>query len=80
MHEKVHKNGLENHDEANDVVMAEDNVQPEANDATEDNVQPSTSDVAVPPPMPHTMECAFYRGELVTVKWPILTPPTAPGP
>ena len=25
-------------DEANDIVMAEDNVQPEAHDATEDNV------------------------------------------
>ena len=26
------------------------------------------------------MECAFYQGELVTVRWPIMVPPTAPGP
>ena len=66
--------------EANDAVMAEDNVEPEVNAAPEDNVQPTTSDVVVPPPVPHTMERAFYHGELVTVKWSIMTPPAAPGP
>ena len=34
----------------------------------------------VPPPMPHTMEQAYNRGELVSVKWPIPVPPSAPGP
>nr|XP_040256311.1 enolase-phosphatase E1-like [Aegilops tauschii subsp. strangulata] len=66
--------------EANDVVKDEDNVQPEVIAATQDIARPSTSDVAIPPPMPHTMECAYNRGELVTVRWPILIPPIAPGP
>lgn len=72
--------------EANDVVMAEDNVQPEATlqteapDTTED-IQPSTSDVATAPTVPHTMARAFNReGELISVKWPVLTPPETPGP
>ena len=60
--------------------MAEDNVEPKANAATDTVVQPITSDDAVPPPRPHTMEHAFNRsGELFTVKWPIMVPPTAPG-
>ena len=62
--------------EANDNVMAEDNVEPEVNAATEDNVQPTTSDVDVPLPVPHTMEQAYNRGELVTMRWPIMIPPT----
>ena len=55
--------------EANDVVMAEDNVAPavntvlEATDAPATNVQPETSANAtapVLPPRPHTIEHAFY--------------------
>ena len=53
--------------EANDIVMAEDIVHPEVITAMEDNVKPSTSGVAVPPPVPHTMERAYNRGEIVTV-------------
>ena len=48
--------GAINTTEANDTVMAEENVEPEVNAATEDIVQPITSDVTVPPPVPHTME------------------------
>jgi hypothetical protein len=66
--------------EANDTVMAEDNVEPKANAATDTIVQPIASDNAVPPPRPHTMDRAFNRGELVTVRWPIMVPPTAPSP
>ena len=65
---------------ANDSVMAEDNVEPEANVTTDTIVTPIISDDAVPPPRPHTMECVFNRGELVTVRWPIMVPPTAHGP
>ena len=51
--------------------MAEDNVEPEANVEAE---------ATIPPPRPHTIEQAFNReGELVTVRWPIMVPPTAPG-
>ena len=57
--------------EANDSVMAKDNVEPEAN---------VDAEVAVPPPRPHTMEQAFDRGQLATVKWPIMVPPIAHGP
>ena len=67
--------------EANDTIMAEDNVKPEANVNVEATVTPITSGGAVPPPRPHTMEHAFNRdGELVTVRWPIMVPPTALGP
>ena len=66
--------------EANDSVMAEDNVNPEANVNAEATVTPMISDGAVPPPRPHTMERAFNCGELVTVRWPIMVPPTAPEP
>ena len=48
--------------------------------ATNNIVQPITSDDAIPPSRPHTMERAFNQGELVTVRWPIMVPPTAPGP
>ena len=58
--------------EANDSVMAEDSVEPEANVNVE---------ATVPPPRPHTMEQAVNReGQLVTVRWPIMVPPTTPGP
>ena len=67
--------------EANDSVMAEDNVEPEAHVNVEATVTPITSDGVVPPPRPHTMEKAFNRGgQLVTVKRPIMVPPTTPGP
>ena len=84
-----------NTNEANDVVMDEANVEPaptnvpevnEANDATSPEasvVQPNTSVNAtapVPPPRPHTIEQAFNYGQLITVKWPFLTPPPAAGP
>jgi hypothetical protein len=65
--------------EANDIVMAEDDAQSKAPEATE-AIQPSTTDVAAPTPVPHTMEKAFYCGELISFKWPIMTPPAAPGP
>ena len=63
--------------EANDIVMAEDNLEPEAHvvpEATEN------AEANVPPPRPHTIEQAYDHGQLVTVRWPILVPPTAPGP
>ena len=66
--------------EVNDTIMAEDNVEPEATVNDEATLTPIISDSAVPPPRPHTMERAFNRGELVTVRWPIMVPPTAPGP
>ena len=67
--------------EANDVVMAEANVAPEVNvvpeviapevnAAPDANLQPevnATATAPVPPPRPHTIEQAFYQGELVTV-------------
>ena len=75
--------------EANDIVMAEANVAPtvnmvsEANDALATNVQSEAlvnATAPVPPPRPHTIEQAFYQGELVTLRWPILVPPPSPGP
>ena len=69
-----------NNTEANDTVMAEENVEPEANVATNTIVQPIISDDAVPPPRPHTMERVFNHGEMETVRWPIMVPPTPPGP
>ena len=72
-----------NDTEANDVVMAEDNVEPEANVVPEAHVQPEAhvdADATVPAPRPHTIEHAYNRGDLVTVQWPIMVPPTAPGP
>ena len=74
---------------ANDIVMAEANVAPtvnmvsEANDAPATNVQPAATPNAtapVPAPRPHTIEKAFYQGELVTIRWPVLVPPPAPAP
>ena len=39
--------------EANDLVMDEDNVEPEANVNVEATVMPITLDRAIPPPQPH---------------------------
>ena len=78
-----------NASEAHDVVMTEANVAPQVNTVDEanappaSNVQPDASANAsapVLPPRPHTIEHAFYQGELVPVRWPILIPPAAPGP
>ena len=56
------------HTEANDVVMAEANVAPEANAAPDANLQPEVNATApVPPPWPHTLEKAFYQGQLTTI-------------
>ena len=68
---------------ANDVVMAQDNVELEANVVPEAHVQPEAhvdAEATVPSPRPHTIEQAFDHGQLVAVKWPIMVPPTAPGP
>ena len=78
--------------EVNDVVMAEANVAPEANvvpdvaapeayAAPDANLQlEANASAPVPPPKPHTIEQAYDRGQLVTVRWLILVPPPAPGP
>ena len=67
--------------EANDVFMDEDNVVPTIDDVLEANDQSIANATSpVPPPRPHTFEHAFYQGELVTVRWPILVPPPTPGP
>ena len=66
--------------EANDTVMVEDDVEPEDNAATDTIVPPISSNDDVPSPRPHTIEQAYDRGQLVTVRWPVLVPPTAPGP
>ena len=57
--------------------MAEGNVDPEANVVPEATVN---AEAIVPPPRPCTIEQAYDRGQLVTVRWPVLVPPTAPGP
>ena len=66
--------------EANDVVMAEATVAPEANVvpeviapeanvAPDANLQPEVNATTlVPPPRPHTLEQAFYQGQLTTVR------------
>ena len=76
-----------NASEANDVVMAEANVElaptsvPEANEATAPEapvMQPEASVAATapfPPPRPYTIEQAYNHGQLITVRWPILVPP-----
>ena len=69
--------------EANEVFLAEANVAPEVDIVPEANVAPEANVNAtapVPPPRPHTIEQAFYQGELVTIRWPILVPPPTPGP
>ena len=45
--------------EANDRVLAEDHVEPEANVNLEASVTLVPIDGAIPPPRPHTMEQAF---------------------
>ena len=68
------------HNEANDIVMIEANVAPEANvmpdvTAPEANAAPdanlqleANASAPVPPPRPHTIEQAYDRGQLVTVR------------
>ena len=63
--------------------MAEDNVEPEATvvpEAQEQHDATVNAEATVPPPRPHTIEQAYNRGKLVKVRWPVLVPPTAPGP
>ena len=82
-----------NANEANDVVMAEANVEPVPSTVPEVNaenapeasvVQPEATVAAtapVPPPRPYTIEQAYNHGELITVRWPVLVPPpTVSGP
>ena len=80
-----------NASEANDVVMAnvelEPTSMPEANEATSPKapvVQHEASAAAtapVPPPRPYTIEQAYNHGELTTVRWPVLVPlPNVSGP
>ena len=73
--------------EANDVVMAEANVEPVPSTVPEVNaenapeasvVQPEATVAAtapVPAPRPYTIEQAYNHGELTTVRWPVLVPP-----
>ena len=61
--------------------MAEDSVEPEAKENVEASVSPVLTVGVVPPPWPHNMETTFNReGQLITVYWPIMIPPTTPGP
>ena len=82
-----------NTNEANDVVMAEANVEPAPSNMPEVNaatapeasvVQPEATVAAtapVPPPRPYTIEQAYNHGGLVTVRWPVLVPlPNVSGP
>ena len=56
-------------------------MEPEANVVPEASVTPVPTDGDVAPPSPHIMELAYNRDmELVTVRWPVLVPPTGPGP
>ena len=71
--------------EANDHVLADDRVEPEANDVREANenleasATPVPTDGAVPSPRPQIMELTYNRDmELVTVRWPVLVPPAGP--
>ena len=76
-----------NTNEANDVVMAEANVEPAPSNMPEVNaattpeasiVQPEATvapTTPVPPPRPYTIEQAYNHGELITVRWPVLVPP-----
>src|SRR3954466_14339680 len=49
-------------------------IEANAASALEANVYASAP---VPPPRPHTIEQAFNYGQLIYVKWPVLTPPPA---
>ena len=82
-----------NTNEADDIVMAEANVEPvpspiqevNAENAPEASVAQPEATVAatapVPPPRPYTIEQAYNHGELITVRWHILVPPpTVSGP
>ena len=76
-----------NTNEANDIVMAEANVEPVPSTVPEVNaenapeafvVQPEATVAAtapVPPPRPYTIEQAYNHGELIIVRWPVLVPP-----